>query len=155
MSLGSAADTWLRRSGQEWKLTWSTLAALVAGVLILVGYLRPYRLGAVPALFGLPVFAVAVTLRFFIQCRVCGLRLLSSSEGRKRPNPRRALWLRALDTCPVCGDDGGATKGSRERWMASRRPAEEPYWSMRRLGWALLAIVSFLAALGTFAYWLV
>jgi hypothetical protein len=101
----------------------------------------------VPLAFAVPILFMACALQFHIQCRVCGLRLRSSSACRRLPRSARSRWLKTLGACPICGDDGRATAQSRETWIRSGRLPEEVYWSMTRLGVAVLAILAMLIVL--------
>jgi hypothetical protein len=85
---------------------------------------------------------VSFVLPLSIRCRVCGLRLATSSMMRRINTLKQGRYLMDLKACPICGDDGRATHESRRRWVASGSPREAPYWSARRLGLALLAIVA-------------
>jgi hypothetical protein len=143
---------WLANSGNSWKMR-AARWALPGALLLIVSATRLHRwlsprIGrdnadlVLPSMlllgFGLAI-AVPLLLRS-IRCRVCGLRMLSSQAARGLARPERERWIRGLNECPVCRDDGFATPGSRTRWLSSGRAPEPEYWSGWRLALAILAI---------------
>jgi hypothetical protein len=95
------------------------------------------------ALFGVgtALLSAGVALPMLVRCHVCGLHLESSLAARKLSRSHCLSWMRSLNACPVCGDDGSATVESRERWRRSGLSPEVPYWSGRRIVLAILVTV--------------
>src|SRR5215475_12050690 len=117
---------WLQASGHLPKVRASRLAfpAASACFLLAIWAVRdrtPSRehlfLLAVPLALALSI--APLVLNSFVRCRVCGVRVLGSNASRALPSHRRQRWLEDLENCPVCGDDGHATRESRARWLAS------------------------------------
>jgi hypothetical protein len=138
-------QSWLGRSRQRWLLQVEFLCG-VSGIamfllLPLLGVaLRRPALSSL-AIGGIPLLTVSVLLPLFIRCRVCGLRLRVSEAARARPSAVRLVWLRTLEVCPVCGDDGAASGASREKWATSGRPAEGSSWLVRAILLTCLGVV--------------
>lgn len=135
--------TWLRRSGQAWKIQGSFLCNVLAYAGITLSIVLSWE--AVPWLlvvvaFGsLVLLVLAKILVALPRCAVCGLWLESSSAGRHQRRP--ISWLTSIEACPICGDDGAATPDSRRRWRLSGGAAEPPYWSRARLAIAVALVV--------------
>ena len=104
-----------------------------------------------PALFftGGLLLAVDSALPMFVRCRMSGLRTWTSSTALRFGPADRVSWLRSLETCPVCGDDGRAKPESRESWLSSGAVPERPYWSAARVVWAI--VLTAILAAGGFA----
>jgi len=140
---------WLDRSGQTWKVRGAAVTAVTGFPLMVVGFVGVRRWGPAPLLLGLALAALNLVLPLLVRCRVCGLHLESSVTARTLSRADRLGWIRALESCPSCADDGLATEETRVRWVNSGSRREEVYWSSRRL---ILAIVlTVLIAGGGFA----
>ena len=117
-------------------------------LLIVLGFRLPDRPGStffLMLLLGNVFLFIGVLLRALIRCPLCGVRLQGSSTFQAIPRLQRLDWMRSLDSCPLCLDDGSATPESRRRWLQSGRMPEGPYWSVGRLTLAVLAIFLMLA----------
>jgi len=141
---------WLERSRQTWMVRTADTAVLLGFPLCFVAFLTlgfsqaPKWEGPLAlALFGLgtALLGASVALPMLVRCQVCGLHLESSLPARRLSRSHRLSWVRSLDACPVCGDDGSATVESRERWRRSGLSPEAPYWSGRRIMLAILLTV--------------
>ena len=134
--------TWLVRSGQRWKIrvggscTWVGLALLCS--------FFAFR-WHIAFLASLPLLIGGVVLPTLIRCRICGLQLLTSGAALRLPQAEREMWLSELSECPVCGDDGSATRDTRIMWSSAGHRGEPPYWSGKRVVAALLLTVLFVA----------
>jgi hypothetical protein len=145
----SGKPNWLERSGHSWKarlssvaLQWGTILAVLplVGASLFLPRQSPHWLGSavlLSALSGLGLGLVALVLRSLVRCRVCGLRLPSSSRARDL-GAEKWRWIDSLDACPVCGDDGRARDESRKGWVSSGAVGEVPYWSSGRVVIAVL-----------------
>jgi len=96
-------------------------------------------------LLGLAAVLIGLLLRSFVRCRVCGLRVASCAQARGLRACKWA-WVASLEECPVCGDDGTASRSSRDRWLASGGVGEPPYWSWRRVTLAVLVVVAIIGS---------
>ena len=150
---GTARVGWLERSGQAWRILASNLVLAPCVVALILPYADPHRFAAAGVVVGLPAFLVAAFLRYSIRCRVCGLFPLSSATSRKLSAVQRRHWLRRLESCPVCDDDGRATPESRLRWVEAGSPTEKLYWSRSRLAIAAAIVVISACALWYWASW--
>jgi hypothetical protein len=143
--MASASMGWLTRAGYARRVRASRWASRVGVLLILVGVLLAREVGPSLLIAGVGFLWLGRLLRAFSRCQVCGLRLHTSAAALSLPQSRRLAWLAALDSCPVCGDDGRATTDSRARWRDSGSIAEPAYWSIRRV---LIAILMTLICVG-------
>jgi len=89
----------------------------------------------------LPLLLLNLVLPLLVRCRICRLQLETSSAARTLSRDCRLAWLEALHACPVCGDDGHASVGSRDRWRSAGMNVERPYWSVARIVMATVATV--------------
>jgi hypothetical protein len=135
LSAGMARN-WLGRSGQAWTMIGYSIRTWLGLGLMMIGFVAHWHGVAVGGLLALVADRVLLML---IRCSVCGLRLFTSTAARAVGMSEREDWLLALESCPVCGDDGRATRDSRALWRASGRLPEVPYWSGGRLAAAILA----------------
>lgn len=126
---------WLDRNGQSWAMKGYSFRSWLGLIVMVVGFTAGWRPGAIA---GLLLLVADTVLPMLVRCHVCGLRLWTSAAARELNSGDRGHWLLALDSCPVCGDDGTATNESLARWTGSGASPEEPYWSQRRV---LLAII--------------
>ena len=138
--------SWLVLSGQRWKLrsgtacTWLGLALLCAQFVV-----RGRGAVVVPCVLGAFILLTAgFVFPLLIQCRVCGLQLLTSKLALQLPLAVRTIWLSKLEECPMCDDDGSATGDVRRTWSLSGRKRESPYWSSRRVIIAMVLAATFL-----------
>jgi hypothetical protein len=149
---------WLRRSGHSWRIRTAQGISVVPVLMIVVSLfaassysgaqLPRWQVGLFSAgmMASLPIGAVVFLLHGSIRCRVCGLRLGSCAEARRR-GWRKWLWAATLEACPVCGDDGAASEASRLRWLEGGALREPAYWSRQRVLAALVAAAAITAAL--------
>jgi hypothetical protein len=130
-----AVTSWLERSRQRWKTRNPWLAILVTAILVFVVGLVSN--GGSPPLWTMMVMFVLAAggrsagfvLPLLVRCGVCGVRVATSSLGKRLPAPSRLAWMESLHACPVCGDDGGAAPESIRAWQASGRAPLAPKWS--------------------------
>lgn len=120
------------RSGQAWKIRASRLAVACGYALLFIALVGPRHWGGVSALLGTISLVVGLLMPALVRCRVCGLRLQSSTYARGLSIGDRTQWITTVELCPVCGDDGLALPDSQVRWAESGR-SEDPYWSGKRL----------------------
>ena len=125
---------WLDRSGQRWKLKGARVRGWTGFILFWLGFLGSWPPGV---FIGLPL-VVSYYSVMLIRCRVCGLRLSVSKAALNLPTWDRVGWLRSLESCPECGDDGRATREAKEDWRRSGRVVEGAYWTRTRIVLALL-----------------
>lgn len=135
---------WLEKSGQAWKTSVALKAAyLVWPSIGLCLVAQQARLGVMllaSSAFLLSAGVANVVLPLTIRCRVCGLQLETSSYARQMQRGARLAWLRALERCPVCSDDGLATMQSLQAWRQSGQAGEAAYWSGSRVALAIACV---------------
>ena len=135
---------WLSRSGQAWKLRIASVSAFLGFVLFGFAFLAPHDWAGIAMILAFLAFAANIVLPLLVRCVVCGVQLDTYSVARKLPRDQRLAWIEALDSCPVCEDDGCARSESRDRWRRSGLAPEKPYWSVTRILLAILATALFL-----------
>lgn len=136
---------WFARSGQQWILS-AWVGGSIFGMLLVPVILfapQPWTFIAVAAeMLLIPIPFLPLLAR----CRVCGLHIESSGAARSMTRAERLGWIRTLQACPQCGDDGTATAAARHAWLISGRASEAPYWS--RIGTAI--VLAALVVIGGF-----
>jgi hypothetical protein len=150
--------SWLERSGQRWKTRNPWLAILVVAILVFVAGLIS-NAGTPPLWTMMVMFVLAaggrtagLVLPLLIHCRVCGVRLATSSFAKRMPVPSRLAWVESLQACPACGDDGSAAPESIRAWQASGRAPVVPKWSGGDVLVRVLAALILIAA-ACFVLW--
>lgn len=139
--------SWLRRSGQSWKVTTTQTGALLGLPTLLTG-IAEIRKSPFPLLIGVVLVLAAAGLPLSVLCRVCGLHIWESSWARPIPRRHRLTWVASVERCPQCGHDGIASGASRQRWRDAGAPAERRYWSTGRVSRVLL--IALMLAAGIF-----
>lgn len=137
--------SWLEASGQVWKIKAAVATAACAFIFLSIGVLaaftRQKAVVGIALVMTILVGVVNLVLPLCVRCRVCGLQLETSSAARQLARGQRFEWIQSIAACPACGDGGQATDESRDKWRRSGRRGEGEYWSVRRIGLAILITV--------------
>jgi|KBSMisStandDraft_5_1062788.scaffolds.fasta_scaffold86858_4 hypothetical protein len=109
-----AYDSYIRRSGQSWKIWLSLILLTIAGMAVFIGLFSINRIdessSAVIVLGGIFLGLIEfVWVSVSVRCRKCGTRPVWNAF-RREPHDS---WLASLlndKQCPRCGDDGSDLK---------------------------------------------